>query len=74
MALPFASLSAHKQHCPPTCYRAGPRQERVAQECSRLIARGSPPSSSTPSPGCFHCWQVRRVLLALVRTLQDAEV
>lgn len=53
MALPFASLSVHRQYCPPTGYRAGPRQERVAQECSRLIARGSPPSSSIPSPGCF---------------------
>lgn len=40
MALPLASLSAHRQHCPPTCYGAGPRQERVAQECSRLIAKG----------------------------------
>lgn len=70
MALPFASLSgvmAHRQHCPPTCYRAEPRQEGVARECSRFIARGSPPSFSTPPPGCFPCWQVR-VLLALVRT------
>lgn len=48
MALPIASLSAHWRHCPPTCYRVGLRQERVGQECSRLIARGLPPSSFTP--------------------------
>lgn len=74
MALLFASLSVHRQHCPPTCYRAGPSRRGWLKNALDSLLGGFL-LHLLPHP--LFAGEERvlalTVLLILVKTAQDAE-